>query len=49
MQRNIERDKKLAEAWKTGRYKTMASLARVFKVNYNAVKRAVERDDMQQV
>lgn len=44
MQRKIERDKKLAEAWKSGRYKTKASMARVFKVPYNAVKRAVERE-----
>lgn len=44
MQRNIERDKKLADAWKTGRYKTYAAMARVYKVNFNAVKRAVARD-----
>ena len=46
MQRDIEREKKLVKAWRTGRYKTVASMARVFRVPYNTAKRAIERAEI---
>jgi len=43
MQRNLERDKKLSDAWKTGRYKSYSALARVYRTYPQAVRRAVQR------
>lgn len=51
MQRNIERDKKLAQGWKDfgpdserPKFKTKAAMARMYRVPFHAVKRAIERD-----
>jgi O6-methylguanine-DNA--protein-cysteine methyltransferase len=43
MQRNIDRDDKLAKAWSTGKYKSYSSLARAYKTYPKAVQRAVQR------
>lgn len=43
MQRNLERDQKIANLWNTGRYKSYSALARVMRTYPKAVQRAVQR------